>query len=763
MAAHSGGSTMTGDPPAALRAFADSITHPMVAFDRVGEVVYANDAFCALAGRALEALRAARRPVLRAPILDARGDDRTWVVPVGRARIERADGALLPVRVDAIPIGAAAGDVHLCTVRPAAELGVSALDRRLDDERMRELLANLPGGVYRCTYDRRWRTVFLSERFADICGHPSEEFLEPYGRSFLEVVEPEDVPIIKDAVRAAIKARAPYEVEFRVIRPDGEPRWVLDRGLPLADPDGKVRWLEGAMFDVTARKVAEASASARRQFLTVMSHEMRTPLNAIIGLTSLLLDSALGPRERDFIETIRLSGDALLDVVDDILDFSRIDAGRVELVEAPFAIGDVIDEVWSIAAPAAAGKPVALLHRIDEALPSRVRGDGARLRQVLVNLVGNAIKFTADGAVDLVAERVEQSEGQVTVAFSVRDTGIGVSPARQAQLFEAFEQADASTTRVHGGTGLGLAICKRLVALMGGTLSLESAPGAGSTFGVRVTLEVVDPVTIGEARRRYQAARALVVDDREDAAARLVERLARRGVAAEATRWSSARLGDVERFDLVVVARDLGRVPGGAVVAAIRAVAGLRAPRLVLLDPPGAGLIEAEHRPDVVLDEPVGEAALDRALARLLAGRSARAPEPTEPRSNAPLPPLRVLLAEDNPVNCKVALALLSRLGLTASVARNGQEALDAWATGDYDVVLMDVQMPVLDGLEATRRLRARWGEGPRIIALTANATAADRERCLEAGMDDFLGKPLRAGALEEALRAAASATARGG
>lgn len=755
---------MTGDPPAVLRAFADSITHPMVAFDRVGEVVYANDAFCALAGRDLEALRGARRPVLRAPILDARGDDRTWVVPVGRARIERADGALLPVRVDAIPIGAAAGDVHLCTVRPAAELGVSALDRRLDDERMRELLANLPGGVYRCTYDRRWRTVFLSERFADICGYPSEEFLEPYGRSFLEVIEPEDVPIIRDAVRAAIKARTPYEVEFRVIRPDGEPRWVLDRGLPLADPDGKVRWLEGAMFDVTARKVAEASASARRQFLTVMSHEMRTPLNAIVGLTSLLLDSALGPRERDFIETIRLSGDALLDVVDDILDFSRIDAGRVELVEAPFAIGDVIDEVWSIAAPAAAGKPVSLLHRIDETLPSQVRGDGPRLRQVLVNLVGNAVKFTAEGAVDLVAERVEQAEGRVTVAFSVRDTGIGVAPARQAQLFEAFEQADASTTRVHGGTGLGLAICKRLVTLMGGTLSLDSTPGAGSTFTVRVTLDVVDPVTIGAARRGYEGARALVVDDREGAAARVVERLARRGITAEATGWSSARLADVERFDLVVVARDLGRVPGGAVIAAIRAVAGSRAPRSILLDPPGAGLLEAEHRPDVVLDEPIGEAVLDRALARLLAGWRARTPTPTpEPQPIEPLPPLRVLLAEDNPVNCKVALALLSRLGLSADVARNGQEALDAWATGGYDVVLMDVQMPVLDGLEATRRLRAGWGDAPRIIALTANATAADRERCLEAGMDDFLGKPLRAVALEDALRAVASGTARGG
>ncbi|MEZ4433201.1 MAG: response regulator [bacterium] len=764
--------------PAEMLAFADALPHPVVIVDRVGVVLHANAPFIDLAGRDLEALRALTWPVLRAPILGRRAADRTWSVPIGRATLLRADGEPLPVRVDAIPIGSEAGPMHLCTVRPAPQAVQDDLDGRLDDERMRELLANLPGGVYRCSYCPRWRTFFLSERFAEICGHPSDEFLEPNGRSFLEIVEPEDVPIIKRAVRAAIRARAPYEVEFRVVRPDGEVRWVLDRGIPVAGPDGRVRWLEGAMFDITARRLAESSAAARSQFLAVMSHELRTPLNAIVGMATLLLDARLGARERDHVETIRASSDALLDVIDDVLDFSKIDAGRVEIDAEPFTVTALVDRVWTLTAPRVAGKPIELLHRVDPAVPARLVGDAVRLRQVLVNLVANAIKFTASGHVDLGVDLVGRDGDRVTLAITVADTGIGIPRERQATLFDAFQQGDRSITRDFGGTGLGLAIGQRLCVLMGGTLTVESTPGEGSTFRLTISLPVAGEDGIGveaamgdaiadaiaSAPRPSPAhadaphtgdgapaARVLVVDDHPTARDRLAARLAARGLVADAAPWSDERLDGIDRYDLVLVDREMGPIAGVEVIAAIRRATGSEThPRCVLLDPPGASRLDdrGAAQLDAVIDKPVSEAALDRIVTDLDEHPRPGTAQPAPP----PLPPVRVLLAEDNPVNRKVALGLLGRLGVSADVAVNGQDALDAFARDPYDLVLMDLQMPVLDGLEATRRLRARYGQRPRIVALTANATREDRARCFEAGMDDFLGKPLRAGELDAAL-----------
>lgn len=609
---------------------------PLILFDRLGDVVFVNPAFSALAAIRPGDIRAADGPLLEPPILVARAVDRTWSVPTGRVWLRRGDGRRIRVWVDALPMQLGGQMHHLCTVRPTT-LKVTAPEVGLDDARLKELLANLPGGVYRCSYDRHWRTVFLSERFADICGCPSAEFLEPYGRSFKEIVHPDDVPLIKAAVQAAVEQRAFYEVEFRIVRPDGAVRWLLDRGMPVKDHRGRVRWLDGAMFDITGQKAAEARAealeleraaaeaasAAKSRFLAVMSHEMRTPLNAIVGMTTLLADSALDDEQRRFVDTARTSTDALLDLINDVLDFSKIDTGHIELESAAFDLHACVRGSLDLLRPRVEAGGLAFGARVAEAVPRWVVGDAARLRQVLVDLVGNAVKFTAEGEVRVEVDGVVDDDGAARLRFAVSDTGIGIPPEKQGAIFEAFSQVDASMTRRYGGSGLGLAISRRLARLMGGDLTVRSAPGEGATFTFTVTLP-------------------------------------------------------------------LGRAPADA-------------------DTPSA----------------------------------------------VEVPPLRMLLAEDNPVNQRVGQRLVQMLGLDSDLASDGRRVLAAFDAADYDVVLMDVRMPEMDGLEATRRLRASLppDRQPRVIALTANATREDEAACYAAGMDAFLSKPLRIDALGRLLR----------
>ncbi len=623
---------MTADTLDALLGQSDQ---PLILFDRIGAVAYANRAFEVLSGATAAYARATETPLLEPPILVARALDRTWTVPTGRVWLRCADGTRRQVWVDALPMSVDGEMMHLCTVRPTT-LEVTTPAVGLDDARLRELLANLPGGVYRCSYDRHWRTIFMSERFADICGCPSAEFLEPYGRSFKEIVVEEDVQVIQDAVREAIRQRSYYEIEFRIRRPDGEVRWLLDRGMPVADRKGRVRWLDGAMFDITAQKDAEARAeaaeleraaaqaasAAKSRFLAVMSHEMRTPLNAIVGMTTVLADSALDERQRSLVDTVRGSTDALLDVINNVLDFSKVDMDQVELATDDFDLHGCVESSMLLLRPRAKAKGLHFSARIADDVPRWVRGDGARLRQVLVNLLSNAVKFTADGAVCCTVEARRAGEvAEVEVAIS--DTGIGIPAERQSDIFAPFQQVDLSSTRRYEGSGLGLAIVHGLVTRMGGAIEVESAPRAGSTFRVRLTLP------IGEAPRR-----------------------------------------------------------------------------------------EMEATPATALR------------------------------------PLRILLAEDNPINQRVGVGLLELIGQTADVAADGVEALDALRRAPYDLVLMDIRMPELDGLEATRRLRALLPpeRQPRVVAVTANATREDEADCYAAGMDGFLSKPLRVDALQAAL-----------
>ncbi|MDG2219880.1 MAG: PAS domain-containing protein [Rubripirellula sp.] len=560
----------------------------------------------------------------------------------------------------------------------------------------------------------------------------------------------------------------------------GEPLWLLTTKVPLFNAEGKVAGVVGIGHDITARKqadeeilkakvIADKANRAKSDFLANMSHEIRTPMNAIIGMTGLVLDTKLDPTQRNFLSMVQESGDALLGVINDILDFSKIEAGKLDMEQRAFDLHESLGDTMKTLGMRAHGKEIEIAFRVDRDVPRYVVGDAGRFRQVIVNLVGNSIKFTDYGEVVVEVTRRPSHTDEVILEAKVRDTGIGIPAEKCKTIFHEFEQADTSTTRQYGGTGLGLAITSRLVKLMGGDLSVTSVEGEGSLFTFQVCFSAA-PTDIQDHDARgvvvVGGTRVLIVDDNETNRTILNEMLSNWGMIPTLAESGELALSELQRaqqsgqpIGLIISDVNMPEMSGYDFVEQVRQDPDLDDVQVIILTSGGregdSGIID-ELRVAGRLMKPVKQSELFNAIIRALGvGAPEVSDDAVEEKLRIDLGSLSILLVEDNIINQRLALGLFAKYDHQIAVANNGQEAVDMLAKQAFDVVLMDVQMPIMDGFEATRRIRqseTKSGIHQPIVAMTARAMKGDREKCLQAGMDEYVAKPIRVATLYEKL-----------
>jgi two-component system, sensor histidine kinase and response regulator len=651
---------------------------------------------------------------------------------------------------------------------------------------LQSLLENLPVRVHRKDTDGRF--IFANKRFCEYKGRPLEEIL---GKTNFDIDPPDLAQQYQDIDRRVMETRQPFEAQEVRVRFNGEKEWIQIIKVAIVDKNDEVIGTQGIFWDITATKqaeeklklakeAAEEAGRAKGEFLANMSHEIRTPMNGVIGMTGLLLDSELTAQQREFAETIQVSAETLLTIINDILDFSKVEAGKLSLELLDFDLVHTIESTLDILAGRAFGKGIELINSIPPDIPTRLRGDPGRLRQILTNLVGNAIKFTDEGEVVVSVRKESETATDTVLKFCVHDTGIGIAPEAQTRIFDAFSQADCSTHRKFGGSGLGLAIAKRLAEILQGEIGVQSTPGTGSTFWFTARFEKQVVNQAGAYSRNLFAVRVLVVDDNATNRRILCHQIlswqmhpASAADGPEALRVLRAAAQAGRPYDLALLDVEMPGIDGLTLAREIKSDPIISSTRLVILTSIGDACSTEEMRLaeiDTYLVKPVKQNrlfdCLVNAISRATASESGTDGElsgwPTDlAQFGAESKKTRILLAEDNSTNQTVVLGQLRKLGYTANAVSNGFEVLKAVRTISYDIILMDCQMAGMDGYEATRAIRlqeknldlCRDGKPPVcIIAITSNAMQGDREKCLIAGMDDYLSKPMRLQDLEAVL-----------
>ena len=691
-------------------------------------------------------------------------------------RRKRSDGSLVDVEAFGVPLmagGKPSGSLVLyldVTERKRAEK-----DLRESEARLQALIASVDEIVFEFDADGTYRNIWTTNEALLL--RPKKELL---GRSLTDVLGAEEAGPFLEILRRALQTGRGESVEYSLTVQSQE-EWFLARVTPILSPDAASKTLCMTSRNITDRKraeaelrrakeAAEAASQSKSEFLANMSHEIRTPMNGILGMTDLALETDLNPEQREYLRMVKTSAESLLGLLNDILDFSKIEAGKLDLEVYEFSLRESLGDTFKALGFRAQQKGLELAWRVAPDVPDHLLGDPARLRQMIVNLVGNAIKFTEKGEVVVEVDKEKDSETGVDLHFRVRDTGIGIPLEKQRMIFEAFTQADGSTTRKYGGTGLGLAITTRLVELMGGKISVESEPKIGSTFHFSLHFAVAkgdSTVRQLPEPRMLQNSPVLVVDDNKTNRLILAETLTQWGMRPEAVDGAEAALVSLRRataerrpFKLVITDLHMPNIDGCALFERIRAIRECGALPVFMLSSSAQEGESARCRQIGIaayLTKPVRPSELLDAICGVLV--PSEQPLPLAPAVRRSVPDqrlgMKILLAEDNATNRVLATRLLEKQGHTIVLAENGRQAIEILERQKVDAVLMDLQMPEMDGLEAIHAIRekekAKGGHLP-IIALTAHAMKGDRERCLAAGADDYVTKPIRTQELLAAL-----------